>query len=91
MPGGSGAIWKELYCQNLYVGLEVGIRCKNLPSAPHRDGTDQKISAAAGNTAGTATIRALRGLLIISGLDRFIGKSLKLFPDLFELKPLTDS
>jgi hypothetical protein len=30
-------------------------------------------------------------LLIISGRDRFIGNSLKLFPDLFKLKPLTDS
>jgi hypothetical protein len=90
MPG-SGGIWKKLYFQNLYVGLEVGIRCKNLPSAPHRDGTHQKIGVAAGNAAGTATIRALRGLLIIPGNDRLIGKSLKLFPDLFKVKPLADS
>jgi len=87
----SGGIWKKLYCQNFNVGVEVGVRRKNLPSAAHRDGTEQKIGFAAGNAARTATIRALRGLLIISGHDRFIGKSPKLFPDLFELKPLTDS
>jgi len=84
---GSGAIGKEFYCQNFSVGVEVGIRRKSLPPAPHSNSTDQEIDAAAGNAAGTAAIRAFRGLLIIPGRDRFIGKS----PDLFKLKPLTDS
>jgi hypothetical protein len=49
-----------------FVGLEVGIGRKNLPSAPQRDGTDQEIGVAAGNAAGTATIRALRGQIFVS-------------------------